>query len=320
MGLEWQILLAVTLDLLIGDPRWFPHPVRLMGNLALRLEGPARRHIPNPRIAGASVVVAVVVSAAVCACGLLFCAGLVHPVLGDVVSVLILYTGIAARDMVQHSSEVYRALVSGTLPEARRRVGMICGRDTDTLDETAVAKAAVESVAENMVDGVTAPLFYAVIAGPVGMIAYKAVNTLDSTFGYKNVRYREFGWASARLDDLVNFIPARLSALLVPVAARVLGERTSGAFRAFLRDRSKHPSPNAGQTEAAVAGALGIQLGGLSHYSGQPSNKPRLGDPVETIQPAHILRANSLFVVTSGLLLGVMLAARAIIVEVMRST
>lgn len=313
MGLEYQIVLAVALDLLLGDPRWAPHPVRMMGNLASRLEGPARGRFPDARIAGAAVCGIVVVSAALGTWALVFCAALVHPLAGDAASVLVLYSGIAARDMVDHSSAVYRALVAGSLSEARRRVGMICGRDTDRLEEPEVVRAAVESVAENMVDGVTAPLFFAIIGGPVGIMAYKAVNTLDSTFGYKNDRYREFGWASARLDDAANFLPARLTGILVPVAARVLGERSSGALRMFLRDRGKHPSPNAGQAEAAVAGALGLQLGGLSFYGGRPSDKPRLGDAFESAHPAHILRANSLLVVTSGLVLGVLLAVRAMV-------
>lgn len=315
MDLEYQILLALALDLLIGDPGWFPHPVRLIGNLAIRMEGPARRLQPDTRIAGLFVAVAVVILSTSSVWFVLFCSRLAHPIMGDLVSVFVLYTGIALRDMVRHSSDVYQALISGSLFEARRRVGMICGRETERLDETAVTRAAVESVAENMVDGVTAPLFFAIIAGPVGMVAYKAVNTLDSTFGYKNERYREFGWASARLDDLLNFVPSRLTALLVPLAARILGERASGSFSAFIRDRNRHPSPNAGQTEAAVAGALGIQLGGLSYYSGQPSDKPTLGDPVEPVASAHILRANSILVVTSVLVLVVMLTIRLIVLK-----
>lgn len=310
MGLECQIALAVVLDLLVGDPRWLPHPVRLMGNLAILLEMPARRLIVNERIAGIFVSGLVIILVGVATWGLLYCAGLAHPALADAVSVYVIYTGLAAKDMVRHSSEVYQALDSGALGEAKRWVGMICGRDSEQLDESGVAKATVESVAENMVDGVTAPLFYAFLAGPVGMMVYKAVNTLDSTFGYKNERFRHFGWASARLDDLANFIPSRITALIVPVAAKIVGERSSSAFQIYLRDRGKHPSPNAGQTEAAVAGALGIQLGGLSYYSGEPSDKPSLGEPVDAVQPTHILRANTLFMATSGLFLVLGLAAR----------
>jgi len=313
MGLECQVAVAVALDLIIGDPRWFPHPVRLIGHVAAQLEGPARALVTNERTAGLCVAAAVVVLTVFCSWAILGISRLAHPMLGDVVSVLLLYSGLAARDMVRHSSDVYYSLTAGSLSDARQKVGMICGRDTDGLDESSVARATVESVAENMVDGVTAPLFYAVIAGPVGIMAYKAVNTLDSTFGYKNERFLEFGWASARLDDVANFIPSRLTGILVSVSARILGERSLDALRIFLRDRGRHPSPNAGQTEGAVAGALGVQLGGLSYYGGLPSNKPTLGDPVETVHPTHILRANALLMVTSGLFLGLMLILRAVL-------
>jgi len=316
MSLEYQILVAMALDVLIGDPRWFPHPVRLMGALALRLEGPARRLTRYSVISGVLLVVIVVGLAVAVTWSLVSWARWVDPLFGDLVSIFFLYTGIAMRDMVRHSADVYRALIGGSLLEAREKVGMICGRDTDQMDDEGVTRAAVESVAENTVDGVTAPLFYAVIAGPVGIMAYKAINTLDSTFGYKNVSYRELGWAAARLDDIVNFLPARLTAIIVPLSARILGERASTAFWALLRDGGKHPSPNAGQTEAAVAGALGIQLGGVSFYGGQISDKPTLGDPLETPAPGHILRANALLVITSGIFLVLMLAARALVLTI----
>ncbi|MGO9569338.1 MAG: adenosylcobinamide-phosphate synthase CbiB, partial [Desulfomonilaceae bacterium] len=260
MRLEYQILLAVALDLLVGDPRWMPHPVRLIGRFAISAEEPFRKMIKSPRIAGAATAFAVVSLTLAVSWTLVYGAGAVHPYAGDLVSILLLWTGIAAKDMVTHSSEVVDALNSGSLPEARQRVGMICGRDTESLDESGIARATVESVAENMVDGVVAPLFFAAIGGAVGIMAYKAVNTLDSTFGYKNDRYLEFGWASAKLDDIANFIPARLTALLVPAAAMFLLHSPGRSLRIFLRDRLKHPSPNAGQAEAAVAGALGIQL------------------------------------------------------------
>jgi adenosylcobinamide-phosphate synthase len=171
----------------------------------------------------------------------------------------------------------------------------------------------VESVAENMVDGVIAPLFFATIGGAVGIMVYKSINTLDSTFGYKNDKYLEFGWASAKVDDIANFFPARLAALLVPVAALFLLRSPVRSFRVFLRDRLKHPSPNAGQAEAAVAGALGIQLGGLSYYSGVPSDKPTLGDALTSVGPQHVVRANALLLITSGLALALLLATRFVL-------
>jgi adenosylcobinamide-phosphate synthase len=184
------------------------------------------------------------------------------------------------------------------------------GRDTDSLDEPEVVRATVESVAENMVDGVTAPLLFAVVGGPIGAILYKAVNTLDSTFGYKNERYLQFGWASARLDDVVNFIPARITAPLTAVTAGLVGLRPLGAWRMFRRDGRKHPSPNSGLTEAAVAGALGVQLGGVNRYFGIASERPRMGDPLQPLSRAHILKTNRLMLVTSALALAAFVAIR----------
>jgi len=310
MQLEYQILLAVGLDLLIGDPRWLPHPVKLVGRPATSLEGPFRRAVKSPRLAGAATALSVVGATIVLTYMVIGVARNLHPWVGDAVGVVIIYTGIAARDMLKHSKDVWRALDAGDLNEARRRVGMICGRDTNDLDEPAMVRATVESVAENMVDGVTAPIFFAVLGGPVGIMAYKAVSTLDSTFGYKNERYFEFGWASARLDDLAAFVPSRLTAILVPIAALILRQRAGDSMRVFLRDRGKHPSPNAGQSESAIAGALGVQLGGLSYYQGKASLKPSLGDPVVPPHRGRILKANALMLVTSWLTLGVLFGLR----------
>jgi adenosylcobinamide-phosphate synthase len=307
---EYQILLAVLLDLLVGDPRWAPHPVRFIGRLAIFLEKPFRRVFRSPGIAGAAVCVTVVSVTIGVTWGVLAASRLLHPLVGSAVGVIILYTGIAARDLARHGAAVRRALIEGDIEEARRWVGMICGRDTDRLDEAAAVRSTVESIAENVVDGVTAPLFFAVLAGPVGIMAYKAVSTLDSTFGYKNEQYLEFGWASARLDDVAAFIPARSTAILVPAAALITGLRFRDSVRIFLRDRGRHPSPNAGQTEAAFAGALGLRLGGLSHYNGKPSRKPTLGDPRGEPEPIHIRRAIMLMWAVSGLFLAGMLGLR----------
>jgi adenosylcobinamide-phosphate synthase len=303
LTIELQIIAAVVLDLLIGDPRWFPHPVRFIGRFALTVESPCRRLVTNPRFAGIAAAIIVVGGTILATWAVLAACRWVHPFIGDLAGIFIIYTGIAARDLVKHSTDVYRSLIEGDLQEARRRVGMICGRDTDRLDQQGVVRSTVESVAENMVDGVTAPIFFAAIGGPIGIMAYKAVSTLDSTFGYKNEHYREFGWASARLDDVAAFIPSRLTAVLVPLAAFVLGQNAIQSLSVFFRDRAKHPSPNAGQSEAAVAGALNLQLGGLSYYRGKPSNKPTLGDPLTPPAPCHIREANMLMLTTSFLAL-----------------
>jgi adenosylcobinamide-phosphate synthase len=309
MPLEFIILLSVAIDLIIGDPRWFPHPVKFIGRLALAMERPTRWILP-PRIAGIFTVFLVVIVTALVSVGLVWGGAKIHPIAQDIVSIFLIYTGIAIRDMIKHSRDVWKVLRSGDLVTSRAQVAMICGRDTDQLVESQIVAATVESVAENLVDGVTAPLFFAVLAGPVGIITYKAVSTLDSTFGYKNDRYKEFGWASAKLDDIAAFIPSRLTGLIVPIAALFLKQRTRNSLRIFQRDRNKHPSPNAGQSEAAFAGALGVQLGGLCYYQGKPSDKPRLGDAIEPLVPDQIKRANRLMLMTTALFLFICLGVR----------
>lgn len=310
MRLEFQVMAAFGVDLLVGDPRWLPHPVRIIGRFAAALESPLRRAIPNARAAG---VVAVCVMLAVTGLiSFLLVAGAArwNPVAGDVVSILLLYTCFAGCDLARHSRRVYQALAKGDMPEARRRLSMMVGRDTEKLDEPEVVRGAVESVAENMVDGVTAPLFFAVLGGPVGAMLYKAINTLDSTFGYKNERYFRFGWASARLDDVANYIPARVTAPLVALTAALLGLRPLKAWRMFRRDGRAHPSPNSGLSEAAVAGALGVQLGGINYYSGEISERPRMGDPDQTLERTHILQTNRLMLLTSVIALILFAAIR----------
>lgn len=294
MRLEYQILIAVVLDFVLGDPRWFPHPVKLIGRFALFLEPPLRKAFRNQRLAGTMTVVLVAALTLLCAYGLIRVAGFVHPRAADVVSVVLLYTTFAARDLAGHSMDVYRELKYDNLAAARRKASLLVGRDTEHLDEGEIVRATLESVAENTVDGVTAPLFFAVIAGPLGAILYKVVNTLDSTFGYKNERYREFGWASAKIDDIANYIPARLTAVLIPVAAAILWLQPLNAFRILFRDGRKHPSPNSGLAEAAVAGALGVQFGGMNYYCGSPSERPAIGDPFRKMNKRDIIRAVSL--------------------------
>ena len=210
------------------------------------------------RLAGLVVALTVYGLTGLAAWGAIRLAALVHPIGADLVSIVIIYTAIAPRDLARHSMAVFRALTAGDLVEARRRVAMIVGRDTDRLDEPEVVRAAVESVAESTVDGVTAPLVFAVVAGPVGAIVYRAINTLDSMFGHRDARYRDFGWAAARIDDLANWLPARLTAPLVCLAALIAWQRPCRALRVLVRDGRRHESPNAGLSEAAMAGALGV--------------------------------------------------------------
>jgi adenosylcobinamide-phosphate synthase len=309
IGLEYQILIAILLDQLFGDPRWLPHPVRIIGAACMWCERITRALLP-PLAAGISSVILVLALTGATTWGMIAGATLLHPWLGTAASIVILYTTIATRDLVRHSTEVYVALQNGDLPEARKRVGMIVGRDTANLDQAGVTRAAVESVAESMVDGVTAPLFFALLGGPVGAMLYKAINTMDSMFGYKNAQYRKFGWAAARLDDLANFIPARLTSLMIPAASFPLRLAPKRSLLTLFRDRFAHASPNSGHTEAAVAGALGVQLGGPNSYFGTVMEKPAIGDATRPLEPQDILRANHLMLLASALTLLVCLALR----------
>jgi len=291
--MKWilYIWLALVLDYLLGDPRWLPHPVRLIGGLAIRLEAPMRARFASARIAGLATALGVIGITALAAWACLVLAEGAAPWLGHIMAVLMLYTAFAARDLDRHGRSVQAALQQNDLPLARRRVSRMVGRDTEPLDEHGVTRAAVESVGENTVDGVIAPLFFAFLGGPVAAMAYKAVSTLDSTFGYRNERYLLFGWASARLDDAVNYLPARINVLLTALAARVLKEDSCAAWRVAWRDGPRHSSPNAGLAEAATAGALGVQLGGPVYRHGRLEEMPTFGDPRHPLSPDDIARA-----------------------------
>jgi adenosylcobinamide-phosphate synthase len=265
------------------------------------------------RVAGAGIVATVVASSA-CA-GWLLCrvARRVHPVAGFAFESLLCYQLLAARSLQDESMPVYDALARGDLSAARLALAMIVGRDVDSLDEAGIARAAVETVAENASDGVVAPLLAMGAVGLPGMLSYKAINTLDSMIGYKNERYLHLGWAAAKLDDLANFMPARVAGSLMCLAAAPAGLDARSAWRVFTRDRLKHASPNAGHTEAACAGALGVQLGGTSYYFGKPVEKPVIGDDARPIEPQDIVRANRLMRATSllGLAAATLLACVA---------
>lgn len=277
------ISLALLLDLLIGDPGWLPHPVVAIGRLIDILDRKLRRNWLNERLAGMLLLAAVVVSAAGATWILLRSLTALLPLAGWIAAIIVSSTCLAARSLHKESARVASALLAGDLPAARRYLGLIVGRDTDRLEEPDIWRAVVETVAENTSDGIIAPLFWLTVGGPVTAMAYKAVSTLDSMVGYRNRRYLHLGWASARMDDLLNFIPARLSALLLVIAAPLAGCSASAAARITLRDRLKHPSPNSGHPEAAAAGALGVRLGGAASYSGIPSWKEYIGDQLQPL-------------------------------------
>lgn len=299
MRIEYQVVIAFVLDSVLGDPRWFPHPVKYIGRVALVLEKTMRKIIGNPRFAGIITAIITIAGTAGLASLLLIAVGQVHPLASDILGILIIYTTIAARDLKEHAKRVFRALQAGDLPKARNALGMMVGRDTEKLDEPEVVRGVVESVAENLVDGVTAPLMFAILGGPAGAIAYKAINTLDSTFGYRTPRYLMFGWASARIDDLANWLPARLTAPCIVMASAIMGKDAAGAARIARRDGSKHDSPNSAISEAAFAGALGVQLGGLNYYEGKAHQGLLIGDDRIALEPCHITEANKLMYLSS---------------------
>ena len=290
----YALLLGVCLDLLLGDPHWMPHPVRAIGALIAGLEKLLRTVFPRGErgeLAAGGVLVVLVdgISTGVTVLILWLC-GRIHPWLAFAAQTVLCYQLLAAR-----------SLRDGTLEEARRAVSMIVGRDTDRLDRTGVAKAAVETVAENASDGVIAPLLCLALGGaPLGML-YKSVNTMDSMVGYKNDRYLYFGRAAAKLDDVVNWIPARLAGVLMCLAARPAGFDGKNAWRIFKRDRKNHKSPNSAHTEAACAGALDVELAGSNYYFGTLVEKPSIGDAMRPVEAADILRANRLMYATAFL-------------------
>jgi adenosylcobinamide-phosphate synthase len=277
------IIAAVALDLLVGDPRWLPHPVVGIGRLISALEKVLRRLIRNEHTAGALLLVTVVGVTCLLAVVLLKGASAANPYLGVAVATLLSWTCLAARSLHGESKLVADRLADGDLPGARHYLSRIVGRDTYDLNEQEIWRALVETVAENTSDGIISPLFYLMVGGPVLGLAYKAVNTLDSMVGYKNERYLKFGWASARFDDLANWFPARLTGLLMAVVAPFVGLSATRAFTMMVRDGGNHSSPNSGIPEAATAGALGVRLGGTNCYFGKPVEKPTIGDPLREL-------------------------------------
>jgi len=277
------VLASVLLDLLLGDPRWLPHPVVYIGKLITSLEKGLRRSVRNEQAGGVLLLVMTVGVTCGTALALLKGAYAVSPYLGFAAAVFLSYTCLAARSLHGESRLVADSLARGDIGAARRNLSSIVGRDTANLDEPEIWRATVETVAENSSDGVIAPLFYLMLGGPALALAYKAVNTLDSMVGYRNEKYFRFGWASARFDDLANWIPARLTGLLMVLVAPLVNLSPGRAWRIMARDGRNHTSPNSGIPEAAAAGALGVQLGGTNRYFGKPVTKPAIGDALKPL-------------------------------------
>lgn len=304
------ISIGCLLDLVFGDPHWLWHPVRGIGKVIewtekalVRLFGicPEREMDKRKKIAAGILLVLITLGVTAGAiCGILALAERIHPICRMLLECIFCYQILAMKSLKTESMKVFHALRNGDLEGARHAVAMIVGRDTANLTEEGIIKAAVETVAENTSDGVIAPLLYLVLLGVPGGALYKAVNTLDSMTGYRNDRYLYLGRAAARLDDVCNYIPARISAICMILAAFVLGMDGKNAVRIFKRDRYCHASPNSAQTEAVCAGALGVQLAGDAWYSGVLCRKPFIGDAFRKAEAEDIVRANRLLYAASG--------------------
>ena len=288
-------LCGLALDLLLADPDWMPHPVVCMGRAITALEQELRTRFPcspqGERQAGQVLAAVLPLGTFALSSGACRLAGRIHPAAGFLLETLWCWQSLALKGLAEESGKVCEQLEKGDLPAARKAVSRIVGRDTAELSGEEVARAAVETVAENFSDGVAAPLFYMLLGGAPLALAYKAVNTMDSMVGYKNDRYLHFGRAAAKLDDAANYIPARLAALAWIGGAAIAGQDAKNAWRIWRRDRRNHSSPNSAQTESACAGALGVQLGGPSRYFGKLYEKPAIGDPLRPVEAADIRRA-----------------------------
>ncbi|MDH4154091.1 MAG: adenosylcobinamide-phosphate synthase CbiB [Nitrospira sp.] len=307
-----ELLVTALVDVLVGDPHWLPHPVRVMGSgIAWYDQGIRRicRSAISLRLAGICLAIGLPIVIFTITLILIEEAERFMESLGSAVSIVLASMTLATRDLWDHVRAVEGPLQAGDLPAARRAVGMIVGRDTAGLSESEVARATVETVAESSADGIIAPLLYLAIGGAPLALAYKAINTLDSMIGHRNDRYVDLGWASARLDDLANWIPARLAALLLIGGAGLMSRQLEPilrGWRVLRRDGGKHPSPNSGRPEAAMAGILGVRLGGTNFYDGVPQDRPVLGTEGREPEPWDV--ASAATVMAMATVLGVFLA------------
>ncbi|MFX0560439.1 adenosylcobinamide-phosphate synthase CbiB [Tepidibacillus infernus] len=304
--LYWQVIAAFLIDLWIGDPKQLTHPVVLIGKAIRNMETFLRRftfHF-SERLLGIILVIIIVGSSYGLVWLILFVMNQVHLWLSLLVGAWLISTTIATKGLADEGKKLFSLLKAKELEEAKKQVGYIVSRDTDHLDESEVIRATVETIAENIVDAVISPLFYAILGGPALAMVYRAANTLDSMCGYKNERYRDFGFASARFDDLLNYIPARITGVLIVLAAWLLQLDAKKSLSIWFRDAHLHPSPNSGIPEASVAGALHIRLGGVNIYFGQPKKRAYMGDDLKPLQVEHIQQTIQLLYGVSGIFIG----------------
>ncbi len=276
-----SFLLAYLLDLIWGDPEWLFHPVRLLGRIIAQLEIWASKVASSSshlKIFGVLITAIVVWGTFLLCSFLLLLAQKINGAFGWVLSVYLAYTTLATKDLYVETKRVLKALQEGDLAQARQKLSLVVGRDTAHLKEPEIIRALLETIAENINDGVIAPLFYLALGGPPLAMTYKAINTLDSMLGYKHGKFLHLGWAAAKLDDWANFLPARISGLVIVLAAALLRKPWREAYKIMWRDHKNHDSPNSGWPEAALAGALGLRFGGVNFYFGQPKRRPFIGD------------------------------------------
>lgn len=307
------IIIGFIIDLVLGDPYTLPHPIRLIGTLISRVEIFTRKHFKNLRTGGAFLAVTVLILSTAIPFLILFLLYKINITVGVIIESVFCYYLIAPKCLRDESMKVYRAINEKDTEKARKAVSMIVGRDTNCLDESGIIRAAVETVAENTSDGVTAPIMYMSLGGSVLGFFYKAVNTMDSMIGYKNEKYADLGRFAARLDDVLNFIPSRLTAMAMIISAYILNYNGKNAFEIWKRDRRKHASPNSAQTESVCAGALEIRLAGDAYYFGKLHRKDYIGDDIRPVENEDIRRANRLMYCTAVITLLISVVFRAVI-------
>lgn len=296
------MILGYVMDLVFGDPYWFPHPVRFIGKLISKTEKFIRKHAKSEKSLkywGILMWLVPVVTTALVTALIVKIASF-NKYVEIFISAFIIYTTLSTKCLKDEATKIYNVLETGDIKKSREQLSYIVGRDTTNLSQSEIIRATVETVAENTVDGTISPMFYGFLFGPVGAMTYKAINTLDSMVGYKNDKYLNLGCVSAKLDDVANFIPARLTAIFMPLGAFLCGMNGANSFKIAIRDRKNHKSPNCAFAEGAAAGAIGVQLGGTNIYFGKEVYKPTIGDKKRELENYDIVRMNKLMYATTA--------------------
>jgi adenosylcobinamide-phosphate synthase len=308
---SWYIMpSAFVLDLILGDPRYFPHPIRWMGKAIVTAEFYFRKIPYHPTVCGALFAASLVMGTWLLTYLLLVAVNSIHPILKNCFEIILIYYCISAGSLEKAALEIKHYLKNKNIAGAREKVALIVGREVTNYQETDIARATVESVAENLVDGVISPLFFAAIGGAPLAMAYKMVNTLDSMVGYKNEKYLNFGQAAARIDDVLNYVPTRLALPIISLATHILSGKGARSLKTAVREGANHSSPNAGFPEAAFAGALSVKLNGPNFYNGKRVDKPFIGIRFGNTSTEHIQKACDIMMLASFLWLLVVWSAR----------